>query len=140
MKHKDDIIKIADTKLAAAKHLLRAGFCEDSYYIGGYTIELLLKARICATLGIENFYEESFLSKLKSPQSFKSHNINQLIILAGLYKEYNISCLNPTNVLNWSQVVKWNEGHRYMVDKDRVEVRNFLTSVEQIAKWIKSYL
>lgn len=31
-------------------------FIDAAYYIGGYTLELLLKANICNTLKIEDFF------------------------------------------------------------------------------------
>ncbi|HTE29279.1 MAG TPA: hypothetical protein VK666_02820 [Chryseolinea sp.] len=135
-----DIIKIADSKLDAAECLLLNDFIDDAYYLGGYTIELLLKARVCKILGIDNFFEDSFLSKLKNHQAYKIHDLRQLLIFSGLYIAHGHESQDPTFKANWSVILNWNEGHRYMIGKTVTEVKNFLISVKEIATWIKKHL
>ncbi len=74
------IEKLADIKLQEAECLLTNSFPDGSYYLGGYAVELLLKAKVCKTLGIDNFFEESSLKRLRHPQTFKNHDLGQPVI------------------------------------------------------------
>jgi hypothetical protein len=47
----DNIKKLAEGKLIEAECLFAHGHFDWSYYTSGYTVELLLKARVCKVLG-----------------------------------------------------------------------------------------
>ena len=91
MKCKEDIEKLSDLMLSQAECLLSANYPNGAYYLGGYTIELLLKARICKTLGIDDFFDfgNPLKTKIKNEdmvtRPFKVHDLAQLMILSGLY-------------------------------------------------------
>ena len=57
MKTSSGIKKLAKQKLAAARCLLENEHYDDAYYLAGYSIELFLKAVICKTLGVDDFFE-----------------------------------------------------------------------------------
>ena len=77
---------------------------DGSVYLCGYAVELALKYRICKSLNWKEFHGES-----KALNSFKTHNLDTLLLLSGVerkIKRYNIS--------EWSVVVdKWSEENRY---------------------------
>ena len=56
MKTEAEIIALSEMKLKAAELLLQNNFFDDAYYLGGYSVELLLKARICKVLCIPDFF------------------------------------------------------------------------------------
>lgn len=57
MKCKKDIISLAEEKLEDAEYLIKDERYNTAFYIPGYVIEYLLKAKICKTLGIENLFD-----------------------------------------------------------------------------------
>lgn len=57
MQTQTDIQAIAYAKLEDAECLLENNRFDNAYYLAGYAIELLLKARICKTLGIPDFFD-----------------------------------------------------------------------------------
>lgn len=54
-----DILALTESKFHAASTLFINGFHDDAYYIAGYTIELLLKPRVCKMLDIDNLFDET---------------------------------------------------------------------------------
>ena len=56
MRTEAEIESLAENKLRVAELLCENGFYDDAYYLGGYVFELLLKARICRTLQIPDFF------------------------------------------------------------------------------------
>jgi hypothetical protein len=52
-----EIINLLDEKLGVAKFLSQNSFFDDAYYLGGYSFELCLKAKICKTLDIQIFFD-----------------------------------------------------------------------------------
>lgn len=111
---------------------------DGAYYLAGYSIELLLKARICKLLGIDNFFafDLPFVRK-EFYRIFKNHNIQELIVLGGLHDELIVAKKNPSFKRHWSLVINWTEGSRYSLNKNETEVINFLKSIKRIGLWIK---
>lgn len=115
MKTAAEIQGLATKRLEEAKLLLTNGYCEGAFYLAGYSMELMLKARICKHLEIEDFY-------MKQPESLRKayfvHNLEQLLTLSGLRRKYedeidplkgNNSALNKS----WNKICSWSEGARY---------------------------
>ena len=142
MKCQEDIIKLAWSKFKAAESLLANGFVDESYYIGGYTIELLLKANVCKCLKIDDLFDEKskWFQKLKYPQTFKIHSLESLLILSGLYVEWDNKLGTPSFKSTWSKVGDWSEESRYLTGKNLKDVQDFLTSVKEISQWIEGHL
>lgn len=137
-----DIIWLADEKLKSAECLLNNGLLDNAYYIGGYSIELLLKASVCKTLKIDDFFDEKsgWFRQVKYPQTYKNHDLNQLLVLSGIYKEHEKMQNDPSFKTSWSIVKQWNENHRYLTGKSKKEVEDFLISLKAICSWIKKHL
>ncbi|MBC7425012.1 MAG: HEPN domain-containing protein [Bacteroidia bacterium] len=57
MKTETEIICLSDKKLEAAEVLLKNDLVDDAYYLAGYSLELLLKAKICKSLLIPDFFD-----------------------------------------------------------------------------------
>ena len=142
MNSQADIVTLADAKLKEAECLFDNGFFDGAYYIGGYTVELLLKAKVCKTLGIPDFFLfDTRKAKAETYKPFKAHDYSQLLVLSGIYSELD-SELNNNVVFkaHWSIVSSWNEGSRYLTGKTAAEVKSFLISVKEVSTWIKKYL
>lgn len=144
---KANIEKTALAKLNDAELLFNHGRFDTAYYIAGYAVELLLKAKICQTLGIDSFYdfdnpERKKLVKDESgiKKAYKVHRYDQLLALSGIFTEFDNEFSNDPKFLDtWSSVNKWNEGSRYLTGKTGNEVLNFITSVKEFCKWLQKH-
>ena len=112
-----EIKQLAWQKLHDAEVLLKSGRIDSAFYVGGYAVELLLKARICKTLQIEHFYNfEETAEKLLSKEAyrpFKAHDLEQLMVLSGIYSDFKIDERDLEFKKHWSNVSEWKEDSRY---------------------------
>jgi hypothetical protein len=123
------------------------GFNDGAYYLAGYEIELLLKAKICKTLDIEDFFDFGSPGKtrIKNEQSvarpYKVHDLEQLIVLSGLFKIFSAEiATNPVFSAHWSIVSTWQESSRYTFGRSGTDAKDFITSIKEIASWIQKHL
>ncbi len=147
MKSQSEIEALAYTKLSDAEYLLAGDRFDSAYYLAGYAIELLLKARVCKTLGIPDFFDfdNTERKKLKNEsvimKIYKVHDYVQLLILSGIYTEFNDELeANELFMFHWSSVVKWNESSRYLTGRNSRYVKDFITSVKEVMSWIQKDL
>lgn len=144
MKCIKDIKDLAWLKFSDAEVLYLLERYDSAFYLGGYTVELLLKAVICKRMDIESFYDfddgvEKVLSK-EAYRPFKVHNYKQLLVLAGLYPSYLAELENRTFSEQWTTVSQWSEENRYVVGKTENIVSEFLESIKIVAEWIQKHL
>jgi len=99
MATREQLQALALLKLREAEALFEAGFFDGCAYLCGYVVELPLKARICATLGVGEFPERL----LKG--AFRTHDFDDLKVLAGMEKEFSAASSNLLS--NWSIASKW---------------------------------
>ena len=154
VKTEAEIISLANKKIKAAELLLQEHFYDDAYYLGGYGFELLLKAKICKTLAIADFFDFDNSKTRKLPTAkarrgerenlykpFKVHDYEQLLILSGLYKEFESKIANDlTFSADWSVVSKWDESMRYATGSNSQDVQSFINSVKNMMQWLTQYL
>lgn len=142
MKSKEEIRKLAWNKFEAAICLNENDFADEAFYLGGFVVELLLKAAICKAMDLDDFLDErgKWLKDLRYPQTFKTHNIDQLIILSGLQNLLSEECLKADFDFHWNSACKWTVEWRYSRGKDFEQVDTFLKSVKEVAKWIETQL
>lgn len=140
MRTKNDIKKIALSKLKEANKLYQAGFYEGAFYLGGYCIELAIKARICKNLDIDDLFVSKYL------KFFKVHDFDTLLMFSGLYEKFERDkALNLDLYQNWSYICGWKEDSRYTTigSKTPIEVQRFLKAISEpsngFLKWIKKY-
>lgn len=143
MTSKQTIVNLADDKLKEAVFLYENGFYDSAYYLGGYVIELLLKARICDLLGIDDFFEPvsaKYLEK-EALRPFKVHDFTQLLVFSGIFSKLKDKFIEDNDIKRaWTYTLEWNESCRYSTGKEKKVAESFLSSVKIIEKWIKNYL
>src|SRR5688572_6605240 len=106
---------------------------DEAFYIGGYAIELLLKAKVCKTLLIPDFFVfDTSKAKAETYKPYKSHEYSQLILLSGLYQELQNILADPMFKSHWSIVCTWEEGSRYTLGQTRKDAQIFITSLQEI--------
>src|SRR5271170_6256898 len=81
MLSRSDLRRIAQARLRDAEVLFRGRRYDGAIYLCGYAVELTLKARICRTLRWAGFPETA--GEFRDLQSFKTHNLEILLRLAG---------------------------------------------------------
>lgn len=77
----DDLHALADSRLADAEVLAAATRHAGAIYLCGYAVELVLKARICRTLGWLGWPDAGEFGKLNS---FKTHDLATLLHVSGV--------------------------------------------------------
>jgi hypothetical protein len=142
MRTEKEIIALAEKKIVAAELLLNNGFVDDAYYIGGYSFELLLKAKICKVLGVPDFFEtKNEFIRPESWKVFKVHDYKTLLVFAGLYSDLKIQEeTNPVFKSDWRAILPWDESARYINEKTQTDVMEFLESLKNMIVWLKQYL
>lgn len=106
--NRDDLQRLASTRLAEAQALAGANHAAGAYYLAGYAIECALKA--CIAKGVKQY---DFPEKEKVNQSY-SHNLVQLLKTAGLESVLDSELRqNSALAANWAVVKDWNESKRY---------------------------
>jgi HEPN domain-containing protein len=124
-----ELRKLASERLKDAEALLKAGRFDGAIYLGGYSVELALKNRICKTLKWKQFPQSR--SEFQSYQSLKTHDLEVLLSLSGVEEKIKLNYL-----AEWSAVSSWNPEARYnpigITTKSVTE--NFLESVKVLLK------
>ena len=145
MKTEAEIISLANDKLKVAEFLLQNDFYDDAYYLGGYGFELLLKGKICKTLAIADFFDfdnsksrELPTTKTKRAEKeslykpFKVHDYERLLILSGLYKEFETKIATDLAFsADWSVASKWDENLRYVTGSNQQDVNPLLIQLKK---------
>ena len=154
MRTEVEIINLSDKKLTVAEFLVANGFYDDAYYLGGYAFELRLKAKICKTLVIPDFFDFENSKSRKLPvaktkradkdnlyKPFKVHDYEQLLILSGLYTEFsNKITTDLVFGADWSVISKWDKSLRYSTGTNKPDVDSFLQSIKNMILWLQQYL
>jgi hypothetical protein len=156
LKTEAEIVSLADNKLKVAEFLVHGGFFDDAYYLGGYAFELLLKAKICKTLLLPDFFDFDNSKNRKLPVSkarrqrenaenlykpFKVHDYEQLLILSGLYNEFsNRIATDLVFGADWSVISKWDENLRYSANNNKKDVESFIQSIKNMTSWVRQYI
>ena len=76
-----ELDSIARARLDDAQALVSAGRFDAATYLGGYAVEVALKARICRTLNWAEF--PSTGSEFQAYRSFQTHDLDVLLRLSG---------------------------------------------------------
>jgi HEPN domain-containing protein len=103
---KQELRLIARARLRDAQVLLRAKRFDGAYYLGGYAVEVALKARICRTLKWAGFPDAA--SEFQGLQSLKTHDLEILLRLSGAEAK-----VKARRLAEWSAVLNWNPEKRY---------------------------
>ena len=129
---KIELRKRAKAKLKDAEVLLNNSRYDGAVYLGGYVIELILKARTCRTLNWSEFPETN--NEFQNYRSFKIHNLDVLLSLSGL--ETKIKSLH---FIDWNNVNQWNPEMRYGVigTISPIQAQEMLDSVKNLMLVIK---
>ena len=139
MPTKIELKDLAILRLEEAKKLYADGYYDGACYLGGYCIELALKARICKLLNLTDYPPSGDIGK-----AFRTHKLEDLVTLAGLKVDLAQKRLLPTFDADWSLISQWSEIWRYNPQgtKTQAQAQNFLNAIDDnidgIFTWIKT--
>ena len=103
---RNELRKIAHTRLKEAEVLYQNKKYDGAIYLCGYAVEAVLKSRICRTLKWTGFPQSR--SEFQSYQSFRTHDLDILLNLSGI--EAKILDQYPAQ---WAIAKKWSPEMRY---------------------------
>lgn len=102
------LVELAAEKLAAAEALAARYFWTDAYYLAGYAVELLLKARIAGR------FKADTIPDPKTVKGIYIHDLTALVTQAGLDNELRARKADrPAFAENWAITARWTEQARY---------------------------
>lgn len=150
MKNPIEIKKVAWQRLEEAIILYKNAKCDSSFYLAGYCVELMLKAKICERLGIPNLFDETDAKANQTSDTaeirniLKTHNLFTLLIFSGLKVKFDLDKAKNSNLAKTNSLLfnNWNENGVYRSNgsikgKDVEILLNFLTADDGILKWIE---
>jgi HEPN domain-containing protein len=128
---------LAELRLREAEALLRARHFSGAYYLGGYAVECALKACIARKTRRYDFPEHP-----NRVRECYSHDLEQLVIVAGLKAELNKGMnADPEFEKSWMLAIQWSEQRRYeFISKQ--DAQALLEAISDpnhgVLRWIKS--
>jgi HEPN domain-containing protein len=134
-----ELKSLAILRLEEAEKLYTDGYYDGACYLGGYCIELALKARICTLLNLTEYPHTGDIGK-----AFKTHKLDDLITLAGLKIELVQKRMDRNFDAAWNLIFQWSEIWRYEPKGTQTESKaaNFLSAISDatngIFTWIKT--
>jgi hypothetical protein len=128
--------RLAGLRLREAKLLLASNAPEGAYYLAGYAVECALKACICKSTRRHDFPE------LKRVKSSYTHNLKELIVVAGLKSALEEAVRQSEFAPRWETVSLWNEESRYS-SPSPPEAAELIEAIENrkhgIFQWLKKH-
>lgn len=106
---KEQLQKLSAIRLEEAQHLLSAGLWSGAYYLGGYAVELALKACIAGQFKSATIPDRRFVERVHT------HDLERLVEIAGLHLQLNAKLRSdPVFERNWQYAIGWSERARYV--------------------------
>lgn len=151
MKNPEEIKKLANARLDEAEILCNNQKYDGAFYLAGYSIELMLKAKICERFGVDNLFDEKNndpdISNVRN--AVKTHDIKRLLIFSGLKNKLELAKSNnqtlwETSIYLFAEQKRclWNEQVRYQIigsqnEQNVIELIQLLKDENGLLKWIE---
>lgn len=138
----EEIKKIARLRLREAKLLTENNLLDGAFYLTGYSVELMLKAKTCEHFGVPNLFDESGgdtkdqlqLWKIgEIRKAVKVHNLYQLLVFSGLKRKFDTDRASNKNLMKANSLLfgRWDENCRYLPE-------GTMTSKKDMAALVKA--
>lgn len=125
--------KLASKRFTEAKLLNKKRLYSGAYYLGGYVIELALKACYC-----RNVKKGSFPPERGIYNKLYSHDLNNLLDVSGIKSNFNTEALTNNSLQTaWNIAKEWSEDTRYTIFK-KDDSESLLNSVDIVFRWIQT--
>ena len=142
-----EIKKLALLRLDEASLLCRNKKYDGALYLAGYSVELMLKAKICERWGIPNLFDFSIrggedIGKIR--EIVKTHKLTVLLILSGLKTKFDAEKANNRNLMKANSLLfeRWSEQNRYSLvgsvdEQDAKTLIKLLKTKKGLLSWIE---
>ena len=130
--------QLAEDRVLDAEALLAAGRWSAAYHLAGYAVECGLKS--CVLAYLKQHPEVVFQVKRFSERCW-THNIDELVLLAGLKTDRDAAAVNAVFAQNWLTVTYWDEASRYQqIPQSEAEAifQAVTTPTNGILPWIRT--
>lgn len=114
------IRNLATLRLEEAEILIQHNKPDGAFYLAGYSVELMLKAKIAERLGVSSLFADQPLavelfSDSKRLRDFvKTHNLELLLVLSGLRPAYVQAKATSRTFAKFDRLLwSWSEQLRY---------------------------
>lgn len=140
-----EIKDLAELRLKEAHALLASGYPDGAYYLGGYALELALKAIVCKNWDVADLFADGNRHPKDTIRVLKVHDLSRLLLFSGLIEKHRTERSDNADFsTHWSNVEKWNETARYKKGGYTAhEVQIFLDSIDDssngILTWLKTH-
>ena len=149
MENLQEIYDLAKQRLRESRILFDAGEVDGAFYLAGYSVELMLKWKICKNFEIPNLFSTESPPMIEGVKVLKdstyTHNLYILLLFSGLRAKFDTDkgtnmTLFKANSLLFSC---WNPNVRYKPcgHKETSDVENLLSLLESnttgLIKWIE---
>lgn len=129
--------QLAVARVAEAGHLLNSGYFSGAYYLGGYAIELALKACIAEAFQPRIIPDKRFVERIYT------HDLVKLVDLAGLERHrIERSKRDSKFAEHWEIITAWSESARYDISVETT-ARGVVDALRDrdhgVFEWIRSY-
>lgn len=122
---------------------------DGAFYLAGYSVELMLKAKICERFGVPSLFDENKnqgnskeISEIR--KSLKTHNLLILLIYSGLKVQFEIEKASNIHLAKANSLLfsAWDETIRYkpcghIKNSDIENLINLLSEPNGIVSWIE---
>lgn len=150
MARRTDFQDVAQLRITEAQTLLDHHLPDGAFYLAGYAVECALKAAICKTLGIDDFFEpntaKTHSAKVQDDvlQKFKTHDYGTLLALSGLYYTLEAATVADISLGDaWTVIRRLTRTEQYRYEtvlrKEPGDVKSFVDSIHIFLQWIKTY-
>jgi hypothetical protein len=129
--------ELAESRVAEAELLLTAGHFSGAYYLGGYAVELALKACIADAFQARTIPERRFVERVHT------HDLLRLVELAGLETERSRrSASDSVFSQHWRALAQWSQAARYDI-VGAVEANSLVAALSDrdhgVFGWIRAH-
>lgn len=156
MTNPEEIRKIAWIRVEEALCLCEADLLDGAFYLAGYSVELMLKAKICDRFGIPNLFNEQDGDTAEQKQNLKIaevrkavkvHNLFQLLVYSGLKAKFDQDKSTNRSIMKTNSLLfgKWDENCRYLpvgTMKSQSDMRSLLNALKNpdgLLRWIETH-
>jgi len=156
MKNSQRIKALAYERLSEAKILCDNNKYDGAFYLAGYSVELMLKMKICQHFGVDNLFDEDSKEADKDSiasvrNAVKIHDIKRLLIFSGLKNKFEVAkglsqqlmqthaylftTVNSKSLCTWNEQVRYQEIGSQKAEAVR-ELIGLLYHPEGLLEWI----
>ncbi len=128
-----ELYSVARSRYDEAKILHTSQKPAGAVYLCGYAVELILKRHIVKILDWDAYPETT--NQFKEYRSFKTHDLNVLIRLAGLENKIQA---DTTMYARWQIVKRWNSEMRYksITSVTDLEAQDIINATKEVVNFI----